>query len=269
MKKEYEALYLTKDNEADALLRLVEIVKILRKECPWDREQTHETLTKCMLEEAYEAVDAILEKDTENLREELGDVLLQVVFHSNLSENEGHFDLKDVINEECEKMIRRHPHIFLEDDAKTIDKALEKWENMKSQEHEEHRYTDRLTRVPKALPALIRSSKVQCKAAKVGFDWPDAEGPFDKIQEELAELVQAYRERDDAHIAEEYGDLLFSMVNTSRFLNIDPEESLNQATVKFIKRFDCMERIARKRGLDLADLSLEEMDRLWQEAKKE
>ncbi len=269
MKKEYEALYLTKDNEAEALSRLVEIVKILRRECPWDREQTHESLTKCMLEEAYEAVDAILEQDTENLREELGDVLLQVVFHSNLSENEGNFDLTDVINEECEKMIRRHPHIFLEDNAKTIDKALEKWENMKSREHEELRYTDRLTRVPKALPALIRSSKVQSKAAKVGFDWPDEEGPFDKIREELVELVQAFEEGDSGHIAEELGDLLFSVVNLSRFLNVDPEESLNQATAKFIRRFDGMEKIAQSRGLDLGEMSLEEMDRLWQEAKKE
>ncbi|MEY8368928.1 nucleoside triphosphate pyrophosphohydrolase [Anaerovoracaceae bacterium 42-11] len=268
MKKEYEALYLAKDNEAEALSRLVEIVKVLRKECPWDREQTHETLTKCMLEEAYEAVDAILEQDTANLREELGDVLLQVVFHSNLSENEGDFTLADVINEECDKMIRRHPHIFLEENAKTIDKALEKWENMKSQEHEEHRYTDRLTRVPKALPALIRSSKVQSKAAKIGFDWQDASGPFDKIQEEFEELSEAYRDEDEAQIAEEFGDLLFSMVNASRFLRVNPEEALNQATAKFVKRFDCMEKIAEAGGRDLGEMSLEEMDRLWLEAKK-
>lgn len=268
MKKEYEALYDAKNNEAEALSRLVEIVKILRKECPWDRAQTHETLTKCMLEEAYEAVDAILEQDIANLREELGDVLLQVVFHSNLSENEGHFTLTDVINEECDKMIRRHPHIFLEENAKTIDKALERWENMKSQEHEEHRYTDRLMRVPKALPALIRSSKVQSKAAKVGFDWQDATGPFDKIQEEFQELLEAYREGDAVQIAEEFGDLLFSMVNASRFLHVDPEESLNQATAKFVKRFDYMEKIAEVSGKDLGELSLDEMDRLWREAKK-
>ena len=184
MKKEYEELYITKDKEGEALKRLIEIVKVLRKECPWDRVQTHETLTKCMIEEAYEVVDAIQNEDSINLREELGDVLLQVVFHSNLSENEGDFTIADVINEECEKMLRRHPHIFLEERAKTIDKALEKWENMKSREHGELSYSDRLTRVPKALPALIRSSKVQSKASKIGFDWKDASGAFDKLEEE-------------------------------------------------------------------------------------
>ena len=169
IKTEYAPLYEAKQNEGDALIRLAEIIKVLREKCPWDSVQTHETLTRCMLEEAYEAVDAIQEHDVENLREELGDVLLQVVFHCNLSEEEGDFDLTDVINEECEKMIRRHPHIFLQEEVKTIDKALEKWENVKSKEHGEERYTDRLKRVPKALPALLRSSKVQGKASKLGF----------------------------------------------------------------------------------------------------
>ena len=267
-KKECEELYLYKDNEGEALERLVEIIGILRKECPWDRTQTHESLTKCMLEEAYEAVDAIQEKDTENLREELGDVLLQVVFHCNLSEEEGDFNLTEVINEECEKMIRRHPHIFLEEQVKTIDKALEKWENVKSNEHGEERYADRLKRVPKALPALLRSSKVQSKASKVGFDWDDALGAFDKLEEEIKELRCAYLNGDTLNMSEEFGDLLFSMVNVSRFLNIDPEESLNDSTAKFIGRFDTMEKIAVERGLDFAELSLEEMDKLWVEAKK-
>ena len=149
-----------------------------------DKVQTHETLKICMLEEAYEAVDAIQEKDTANLREELGDVLLQVVFHSDLSSEEGDFDLTDVINEECEKMLRRHPHIFLEEKVKTIDKALERWENMKSKEHNEKSYTERLQKVPRALPALLRSSKVQSKASKIGFDWEDAKGAFGKVEEE-------------------------------------------------------------------------------------
>lgn len=269
MKKEYEELYLAKDNEGDALKRLAQIIRILRKECPWDREQTHQSLTKCMLEEAYEAVDAIQREDTENLREELGDVLLQVVFHSNLSEDEGNFNLTDVINEECEKMIRRHPHIFLEENAKTIDKALERWENMKSMEHRELRYTDGLKKVPAALPALIRSSKVQKKAARIGFDWVDISGAFDKLREEFLELMQAYGEGDATHISEEFGDLLFSMVNVSRFLNIDSEEALNQATNKFIQRFDCMEQIALQKGQDLENMTLEEMDNLWLQAKKQ
>ena len=269
MKKiEYASLYETKGNEGEALVRLAEIIKVLRKECPWDRVQTHETLTKCLLEEAYETIDAIQEHDVENLREELGDVLLQVVFHCNLSEEEGDFDLTAVINEECEKMIRRHPHIFLQEQVKTIDKALEKWENVKSKEHGEERYTDRLKRVPKALPALLRSSKVQGKASKVGFDWDDASGAFDKLEEEIKELRCAYENGDAQNMTEEFGDLLFSMVNVSRFLEIDPEEALNQTTMKFIHRFDVMERIASERGLDFEELSLEEMDKLWVEAKK-
>lgn len=268
MKKEYEELYFTKDNEGEALKRLIEIIKILRQECPWDRVQTHETLTKCMIEEAYEVVDAIQNEDTANLREELGDVLLQVVFHSNLSENEGDFDITDVINEECEKMLRRHPHIFLEERAKTIDKALEKWENMKSREHGELSYSDRLVRVPKALPALIRSSKVQGKASKIGFDWKDAGGAFDKIEEELDELREAWEQGGEEAMSEEFGDLLFSMVNVARFLNIDPEESLNKSTAKFIERFVIMEKVSIDRSLDLESMSLEEMDNLWIEAKK-
>ena len=268
MKKEYEELYITKDNEGEALERLIEIVKVLRKECPWDRVQTHETLTKCMLEEAYEVVDAIQKQDAVNLREELGDVLLQVVFHSNLSENEGGFTIIDVINEECEKMLRRHPHIFLEERAKTIDKALEKWENMKSIEHGELSYSDRLVRVPRALPALIRGAKVQSKASKIGFDWDDATGAFDKLKEELDELREAWEQGSGEAMSEEFGDLLFSMVNVSRFLNIDPEESLNKSTDKFIGRFATMEKVSIDRGLDLESMSLEEMDNLWIEAKK-
>lgn len=261
-------MYEAKNNEGEALSRLAEIIKVLRAECPWDSVQTHETLTKCMLEEAYEAVDAIQEHNVENLREELGDVLLQVVFHCNLSEEEGDFDLTDVINEECEKMIRRHPHIFSEDRVKTIDKALEKWENEKSKEHGEERYTDRLQRVPKALPALLRSSKVQGKASKVGFDWDDTSGVFDKLEEEIKELRCAYEKGDAQNMTEEFGDLLFSMVNVSRFLEIDPEDALNQSTAKFIGRFDIMERLASEKGLCFTELSLEEMDKLWVEAKK-
>lgn len=268
MIKEYEKLYETKNNEGEALERLTAIMKVLRQECPWDKDQTHDSLTICMLEEAYEAVDAIIESDVENLREELGDVLLQVVFHSNLSENEGDFSLIDVINDECEKMIRRHPHIFLSEKAKTIDKALEKWENMKSEEHGESTYTDRLRRIPKAMPALIRSTKVQSKASKAGFDWDDARGPFSKIEEELAELRQAYANGDTEGMFEELGDLLFSVVNLSRFLEVNPEESLNGSTRKFIERFAFIEKATIMRGVDLKDLSSEELDKLWVEAKK-
>ncbi len=267
MKKEYEELYIAGTDAGEALNRLAAIIKILRRECPWDKVQTHETLKICMLEEAYEAVDAIQEKDTANLREELGDVLLQVVFHSDLSSEEGDFDLTDVINEECEKMLRRHPHIFLEEKVKTIDKALERWENMKSKEHNEKSYTERLQKVPRALPALLRSSKVQSKASKIGFDWEDAKGAFGKVEEELSEFKDACEAGGREDMTEELGDLLFSIVNVSRFLDIDPEEALNGATRKFIARFQYMENASAERGLDLERMSLEEMDKLWMEAK--
>lgn len=268
MNQEFERLYIAGTDAGSALNRLVEIIKILRVECPWDRVQTHETLTTCMLEEAYEAVDAILEKDTVNLREELGDVLLQVVFHSDLSQEEGDFSLTDVINEECEKMLRRHPHIFSEEKVKSVDKALEKWENIKSKEHDEQRYSDRLRRVPKALPALIRSAKVQSKASKVGFDWDDVADAFAKIDEELHELRQAFAQGAESEMFEELGDLLFSVVNVSRFLHFDAEASLNNTTAKFIDRFTTMENIAIERNLDFERMRLEEMDKLWIEAKK-
>lgn len=258
---------MTKATQEEAFNRLVEIIKVLRKECPWDKVQTHESLKKCLIEEAYETVDAIDNKDTENLREELGDVILQVVFHGLLSEEEGHFNLTDVINQECEKMIYRHPHIFSSEEAKTVDKVLEKWENMKSIEHKQERYTDRLESVPKALPALMRSCKVQRKAAGVGFDWDETEGALDKLNEEMGELVEACSLGQREEIEDEFGDLLFSMVNLSRFINVDAEEALNKATQKFISRFDAMENIAEEGNMDISDLTLEEMDILWERAK--
>jgi tetrapyrrole methylase family protein/MazG family protein len=257
-----------KEDEGEALLRLAEIIGILRKECPWDREQTHESLTKCMLEEAYEAVDAIQEHDVENLREELGDVLLQVVFHCNLSEEEGNFNLSDVINEECEKMIRRHPHVFLEENLKTIDKVLEKWENIKVKESGQPDRTSRLEKVPRALPALIRAKKVQKKAADVGFDWNDVAPALDKVNEETCELREAWMMGDREHIKEELGDLLFSVVNVARFLDVDPEEALTFTTEKFIRRFAHIEKAAMACGRQMEDMSLEELDQLWEQAKQ-
>ena len=222
-----------------------------------------------MIEEAYEVVEAIDNKDRDNLREELGDVLLQVVFHSNLSEENGNFDLTDVINDECEKMIRRHPHVFLQEISnnhiKSIDKALEKWENIEAEEKKNTTKTQDLKGVPNALPALIRAAKVQKKAAEVGFDWNDAQGALDKIREETDELTEA---GNRAEVTEELGDLLFSVVNAARFLKVDPEDALNMATKKFIRRFAYIEDRSLSCGRLLKDMSLEEMDELWNEAKK-
>lgn len=274
VKEKYIHLCETADDNEKALTRLYEIVKILRSECPWDRVQTHESLRPGMLEEAYETVDAINNQDMVNLREELGDVLLQVVFHSILGEEESRFDLKDIINEECEKMIRRHPHVFLQENtnntAKSIDKVLEKWENIKEQERGSEKTSARLTKVPRALPALTRAFKVQKKAAEVGFDWDDISGAFDKVREETRELTECCQEQpaDKEALQEELGDLLFSAVNVSRFLGIDPEASLDYTIDKFIRRFTHVENSALACGRALEDMSLSEMDELWDEAKK-
>lgn len=268
MKKEYEVLMKSADTEEAAIKRLSEIMKILRVECPWDREQTHESIRSCLLEESYEVVEAINRKDDANLREELGDVLLQVVFHSSLAEEEKRFNLCDVINEECEKMIRRHPHVFSEESLKTIDKVLEKWENIKVKESGHPDQTSILEKVPRALPALTRAKKVQKKAADVGFDWNDVAPALDKVQEETSELREAWQCGDPEAMKEELGDLLFSAVNVARFLGIDPEEALTFTTDKFIKRFSYIEKEAMACGKRMEDMSLEEMDLLWDEAKR-
>ena len=274
IKEKYIHLCKTAADNQSAIDRLYEIVKVLRVECPWDRVQTHESLRPGMLEEAYETVDAINNQDMVNLREELGDVLLQVVFHSILGEEVSNFDLKDVINEECEKMIRRHPHVFLQENTnntpKSIDKVLEKWENIKEKERGETKTASRLAKVPRALPALTRAYKVQKKAADVGFDWDDVSGAFDKVHEETRELTECCKAEtvDKKALEEELGDLLFSVVNVSRFLGIDPEASLDYTIDKFIRRFTHIEDSALACGKALEDMSLSEMDELWNEAKK-
>ena len=186
-----------------------------------------------------------------------------------IAAEDGSFSAVDVINEECEKMIRRHPHVFLDSEAKTVDKVLEKWENIKVQEHAETCHTDRLTSIPKALPALIRAAKVQKRAADIGFDWDDAEGAFDKLTEETEELIEASRGNDHDRIDEELGDLLFSVVNVARFLDVEPESALERATGKFTERFGRMEEKAGLGGKDLSEMTLEEMDALWEKIKTE
>ena len=252
----------------EAINRLIRITEILRRECPWDNSQTHESLRAGMIEEAYEVCDAIDRGNAENLEEELGDVLLQVVFHSILAEESSRFDFVSVINKECEKLIRRHPHVFLKENVKSIDKAMEKWENVKRKEQDGTLHSQRLKAIPQALPALIRSYKIQAKAAEAGFDWDDASGAFMKIEEETEELKQAYENGYSSGLFEEMGDLLFSVVNVARFLKVNPEQALNATSAKFIKRFTCIEEMVYEQGDGLEGKTLEEMDALWEEVKR-
>ncbi|WP_324822612.1 nucleoside triphosphate pyrophosphohydrolase [Sinanaerobacter sp. ZZT-01] len=272
----YEELYEPAKTAEEAVGRLKKIIQILRGEggCPWDRVQTHATLRRCLIEEAYEVVEAIDKQDFDNLEEELGDVLLQVIMHSVIGEEKGSFLLVNIANRECEKMIRRHPHVFHKKNAvfsnnhaESIDKVLEKWENVKRKEHGVVSHTESMRNIPKVLPALLRSEKIQKKAAEVGFDWDQVEEAFAKVKEETLELLEIYEGIDKNRIKEEVGDLLFAVVNVSRFLGIDPEDALNGTSQKFIERFEFIESTAEAQGRSLEEMTLQEMDKLWNEAK--
>lgn len=246
----------------------VDIIRTLLGEngCPWDKAQTHESLKKCLIEECYEVLSAIDHKDQENLCEELGDVLMQVVFHAQLAKQEGSFDLYDVIDGIAKKMVRRHPHIFGEEKADTAEEVLKSWEEIKKKEKKYETKAESMETIPIGLPALMRAEKVQGKAADTGFDFPSATGAIEKVKEEFLELSGACEE-ENGDILEEFGDVLFSMVNLSRFLKINPEFALTKATEKFITRFKYVESCALKSGKQLNNMSLEELDVLWNEAK--
>ena len=250
-----------------SLKDLETIVSILRSPggCPWDAEQDHKSLRRALLEESCEVIEAIDEESPAHLQEELGDVLLQVVFHADIEREAGRFDLEAVADGICKKLIFRHPHVFGDVSVHDSEEVLVNWDQLKRQEKSQETYTDTLTAVAKSLPALWRAEKVQKKAKKAGFDWPDASGALDKLSEELAELKEAMAQ--ETNVEEELGDLLFSMVNVSRFLKADPEEALNAATEKFISRFAKVEEMALAQGKDMAQMSLEELDKLWERAK--
>lgn len=247
---------------------LEEIVRILRAPggCPWDAEQTHESIRRNFIEEAYEAVEAIDEKSPAHLREELGDVLLQVVLHAQMEAEIGAFDLDGVADGICKKLIFRHPHVFGDVTVSGSGEVLSNWEDLKREEKGQSTHTDALEAVARSLPALWRAEKVQKKAKKAGFDWPDITGALDKLSEELSELKAAVAE--GSNMEEELGDLLFSAVNAARFIKADPEEALSKATDKFISRFSSVESLALSRGQNLENMTLAELDKLWEEAKK-
>lgn len=251
------------------LERLIDIMKLLRSKegCPWDREQTHESLKKYLIEETYEYLEVVDLDDKARMCEELGDVLLQIVFHARIAEENGDFNIEDVINGVCEKMIHRHPHVFGDVSAETSSQVLKNWEEIKKREKGVKDQTSVLQDVPKNLPALMRSYKVQQKAAQVGFDWSDPGDVFAKIREEIDELEVEFKKQNKLGIEDELGDVLFSVVNLSRFLKVHPELSLTQSTNKFISRFEHIEKRALEQGKKLNDMSLEEMEALWVEAK--
>jgi len=251
------------------LERLIDIMKLLRSRegCPWDREQTHESLKKYLIEETYEYLEVVDLGDKSRMCEELGDVLLQIVFHARIAEENGDFNIEDVINGVCDKMIHRHPHVFGNENAETSGEVLKKWEEIKKQEKGTVNQTSVLQDVPNNLPALMRSFKVQQKAAQVGFDWTNPEDVFAKIREEIDELEAEFKKNSSSGMEDELGDVLFSVVNLSRFLKVHPELSLTQSTNKFIGRFEQVEKCAAEQGKKLEEMSLQEMDVLWEEAK--
>ncbi|WP_096441131.1 nucleoside triphosphate pyrophosphohydrolase [Alteribacter populi] len=251
--------------------KLRDVIAILRgpNGCPWDKKQTHESLKPYLLEEAYEVLEAIDEGDVDHLAEELGDVLLQVMLHAQIGEDEGYFSVSDVIQSITEKMIRRHPHVFAETEANDADAVVTQWEEIKQAEkngqEEPHRLLDS---IPKAMPSLLRAYKVQKKAAKVGFDWGDAVPMYEKLREEIAEWEQELEAENKEASVGEFGDVLFTLVNLARYHEIEPEEALRLTNEKFIRRFSYIEGVLQNQGLEWNERTLDELDALWDEAKQ-
>ena len=251
---------------------LVEVMKRLHAPggCPWDREQTHESLKPYLLEETYEALEAIDSGSDARLAEELGDVLMQVVFHAEIADREGRFTINDVVQGIVDKLIRRHPHVFGDVTVDGSEEVLRNWEEIKRQEKRGKKDGGSvLDGLPKDLPALIKARRIQEKVSRVGFDWERTEEVMLKVEEELAELQEANRAQDRGAIEEELGDLLFAVANLARFVSVCPEDALRKTIDKFQRRFQYIERELPKRGMKLGEASLEEMDKLWEEVKKE
>ncbi len=248
---------------------LLSIITLLRAPggCPWDREQTHFSIKKNFIEETYEVVEAINKESAEMLREELGDVLLQIALHCEMESEKGSFDFNDVVDELVKKLVIRHPHVFGNVVAENEEQALDSWNTAKAESKKQKSQTESMLSVPRELPALMRAQKIQHKAAKAGFDWDELGGAADKLYEELDELKLAISKGDSAEIEEEFGDVLFSCVNISRFLKLDSEEALTRSTDKFLSRFEIVEKLALEKGIEMKEASIEVLDTLWEEAK--
>lgn len=256
----------TRNEQMEAFGRLLDVLDELRVKCPWDRKQTNESLRPNTIEEVYELCDALVKNDQKNICKELGDVLLHIVFYAKIGSEAGTFDIKDVCDKLCEKLIFRHPHVFGEVKANTAEQVSESWEQIKMKEKDGNKSV--LSGVPDALPSLIKAYRIQDKARNVGFDWEDREQVWEKVKEEISEFESEVATMDKEKAEAEFGDVMFSLINAARLYKINPDNALEHTNQKFIRRFNYLEEHTIKQGRNLTDMALEEMDAIWGEAKK-
>ena len=254
---------MSQDKLAGSFLALVEIMDTLREKCPWDKKQTIQSLRSNTIEELYELIDAIIDEDWDGIKEELGDILLHVLFYAKIGTEQGHFTLQDSIEAISKKLIHRHPHIYGDVKVQDEEEVKRNWEQLKLQEGK----TSLLAGVPNSLPAMVKAFRIQQKVKQVGFEWENKEQVWDKVEEEIGELKAEIEANDPEKMEAEFGDVLFSMINYARFLNIDPESALEKTNKKFKHRFELMESYAKENGLDLTKLSLNEKEAIWQSMK--
>ena len=257
----------TREEKIEALGRVIDTLDILRVKCPWDAKQTNESLRPNTIEEVYELCDALINSDDLNIRKELGDVLLHVLFYAKIGEEKGAFDIADVCDSLNDKLIFRHPHVFGNTSVNSTDEVLQNWEELKLKEKGGNKTV--LSGVPSALPAMIKADRIQEKAANVGFDWERPEQVWDKVREEMAEFEETVAEKSPERMEEEMGDLLFSVINAARLYKINPENALEKTNKKFISRFKYLDQRAHEMGRELRDMTLAEMDAIWEEAKRQ
>ena len=255
-----------KEEKMEAFGRLLDILDELRVKCPWDKKQTNESLRPNTIEETYELCDALMRDDKNEICKELGDVLLHVIFYAKIGSEKGDYDIKDVCDKLCDKLIYRHPHVFGEEKSETVGQVLENWEQLKLKEKDGNKSV--LSGVPAALPSLIKAYRMQDKARHVGFDWEKKEQVWDKVKEEFSELQVEIANLDKDKAEAEFGDLLFSVINAARLYGINPDNALERTNQKFLRRFNYLEEHTLKKGIQLKEMSLEEMDVIWDEAKK-
>ncbi len=257
----------TREEKLEAFGRLLDVLDTLREKCPWDKKQTNESLRPNTIEETYELCDALIKDDTANICKELGDVLLHVCFYAKIGSEKQQFDIADVCNKLCDKLIYRHPHVYGDNVANSAGDVVKSWEQLKLKEKDGNKTL--LSGVPTSLPSLIKAYRIQDKARNVGFDWENKEDVWDKVKEEIQEYQTEIDNMDKEKATDEFGDLMFSLINAARLYNIDPDNALERTNQKFIRRFNYVEQQTIQQGCNLKDMTLQEMDNLWNEAKKQ